>query len=55
VFIYEKIWEAKKIKNEDTKVLQLEITFIDLTLYWYMGLSTNKPRGTPTTIAYVKR
>jgi hypothetical protein len=55
LFICEKIWEEKKITDEDTKVAQLEITFRDHTLDWYMGLSTNNPTGTPTTVADVKR
>jgi hypothetical protein len=35
--------------------VKLEITFRYYTLDWYMGLSTNNPMGTPTTVAYVKR
>jgi hypothetical protein len=46
---------AKQITDEDTKVAQLEITFRDRALDWYMGLSTNNPMGTPTTVADVKR
>jgi hypothetical protein len=55
LFIYENIWETKKIKNEDTKVAQLEITFIDDALYRYMGLAINNPMRTPTTVVEVKR
>jgi hypothetical protein len=55
LFICEKIWEAKKITDEDTKVSQLEITFRDHALDWYMGLAGNNPMGAPTTIAEVKR
>jgi hypothetical protein len=39
LFICENIWVAKQIIDEDTKVSQLEITFRDHTLDWYMGLS----------------
>jgi hypothetical protein len=31
-FIYENIWEAKKITDEDTKLAQLAITFRDHAL-----------------------
>jgi hypothetical protein len=55
LFICENIWAAKKIRNEDTKVAQMEITFRDRTLYWYMGLAVNIPQGAPTTITYVKK
>jgi hypothetical protein len=41
MFICEKIWVAKKIKDEDKKVVQLEITFRDYALYWYMVLMVN--------------
>jgi hypothetical protein len=45
LFICEKIWEAKQITDEDTKVAQLEITFRDHALDWYMGLAVNNPNG----------
>jgi hypothetical protein len=41
LFIFENIWEAKKITNEDTKVMQLAITFRDHALYWYMSFVVN--------------
>jgi hypothetical protein len=49
-FICEKIWAKKQITYEYTKVAQLEITFRDHTLDWYMGLTTNNPKGEPTTV-----
>jgi hypothetical protein len=36
-------------------VVQIEITFRDRALDWYMGLTVNNPIGAPTTIAKVKR
>jgi hypothetical protein len=53
LFIYEKIWGAKKITDEDTKVAQLEITFTDRALDWYMDISTNNTTGRLTTVANV--
>jgi hypothetical protein len=55
LFICENIWEAKQITDEDTKVAQLEITFRDHALDWYMGLTVNNPTGAPTTVTEVKR
>jgi hypothetical protein len=55
LFICENIWEAKQITDEDTKVVQLEITFRDHALDWYMGLTVNNPTGAPTIVAEVKR
>jgi hypothetical protein len=55
LFICEKIWEAKKITDEDTKVAQLAITFRDRALDWYMGLVVNSPQGAPTTVVDVKK
>jgi hypothetical protein len=42
--------KAKQITDEDTKVVQLEITFRDCALDWYMGLAVNNPMGAPTTV-----
>jgi hypothetical protein len=55
LFICEKIWEAKKITDKYTKVSQLEITFKDRALDWYMGLKVNNPTGEPTTIIDMKK
>jgi hypothetical protein len=55
LYICEKIWEAKQITDEDTKVAQLVITFRDCVVYWYMGLIVKIPQGAPTTIADVKK
>jgi hypothetical protein len=55
LFVYEKIWEAKQIIDEDTKFAQLVITLRDKALDWYMSLATNNPPGTTITIADIKK
>jgi hypothetical protein len=50
-----KIWATKHITDEDTKVVQLEITFKGCALDWYMGIAKNNPTGVPTTVTEVKR
>jgi hypothetical protein len=55
LFICDKIWETKKITDEDTKVVQLEITFRDCALDWYMGLVVNNPIGAPTIVVDVNK
>jgi hypothetical protein len=55
LFIYEKIWEAKKITDEDTKLVQLAIMLRDCALDWYMSLVVNNPPGTTRTIAVFKK
>jgi hypothetical protein len=55
LFICEKIWEAKKITYEDTKITQLAITLRDHALDWYMSLDVNNPPGVTKTIADVKK
>jgi hypothetical protein len=50
-FIYEKIWAAKKITDDYTKVVQLETTLREHELDWYMGLVENNPMGEPTNVA----
>jgi hypothetical protein len=54
-FIYENIWEEKKIIAEDTKIAQLAITLRDCTLDWYMSLAANIPPGTTRTIVDIKK
>jgi hypothetical protein len=54
LFICEKIWEAKPITYEDTKILQLDIMLRDCALDWYMRLVVNNPPGTTRTIADIK-
>jgi hypothetical protein len=55
LFICENIWEEKKIKDEDIKLVQLAITLRDQTLDWYMILAVNIPPGLTRTIVYVKK
>jgi hypothetical protein len=54
LFICEKIWEAKQITYEDTKLVQLSITLRDRALDWYMSLAVNNPPGTTRTIVDIK-
>jgi hypothetical protein len=55
LFICEKIWEAKKITDEDTNLTQLSITLRDHALDWYMSLDVNSPQGVPKTITDMKK
>jgi hypothetical protein len=55
LFICEKIWEAKKITDEDTKLVQLAIMLRDRALDWYMSLVVNSPPGTTRMITDVKK
>jgi hypothetical protein len=55
LFICENIWAAKQIIDEDTKVVQLAITFKNCALDWFMSLAVNNPQGAPTTITDVKK
>jgi hypothetical protein len=55
LFICEKIWEEKKITDEDTKLVQLSIMLIDRELDWYMILPVKNPLGTTRMIADVKK
>jgi hypothetical protein len=43
LFIYENIWEAKKITYENTKLAQLAIMIRDRALDWYMSLDAKIP------------
>jgi hypothetical protein len=54
LFICEKIWEEKKITDEDTKLTQLAITLRDHELDWYMILDTNSAPGTTRTLVDIK-
>jgi hypothetical protein len=50
-----KIWEAKQITNEDTKLEQLAIILRDRALDWYMILDTNSAPGTMRTLEDIKK
>jgi hypothetical protein len=55
LFICAKIWEAKQITDEDTKLAQLAITLRDRALDWYMSLDTNSAPGTTRTLEDIKK
>jgi hypothetical protein len=55
LFICEKMWEAKKIIDEDTKLVQLPIMLRDYTLDWYMSLDTNITPGMTRTLDDIKK
>jgi hypothetical protein len=55
LFICAKIWEAKKITDEDTKLTQLEIMLRDRTLDWYMSLYTNSVLRMTRTLDDIKK
>jgi hypothetical protein len=55
LFIYAKIWEAKQITDEDTKLTQLDITLRDCALDWYMSLNMNSVPGTTRTLGDIKK
>jgi hypothetical protein len=53
--VCERIWEAKIITDEATKVELLAITFINRALDWYMNLAVNNPQGAPRIAAKIKQ
>jgi hypothetical protein len=55
LFICEKIWEAKHITYDDTKLAQLAILLRDRALDWYMSLVINSPPRVTETIIDVKK
>jgi hypothetical protein len=55
LFIFVKIWEAKQITDEDTKLAQLAIMLRDHALDWYMSLDTNSSSGTTRTLTSIKK
>jgi hypothetical protein len=55
LFSCAKIWEAKKITDEDTKLAQLAITLRDRALDWYMSLDTNGALGMTRTLENIKK
>jgi hypothetical protein len=55
LFICTKIWEAKKITDEDTKLTQLAIMLRDLALDWYMCLDMNIVSGMTRTLVDIKK
>jgi hypothetical protein len=55
LFICENIWKSKQIKDEDTKLTQLEIVLRDHALDWYMSLDVDCLKGIPKTITDIKK
>jgi hypothetical protein len=55
LFICKKIWEAKHIIDEDTKLAQLSITLIDHTMEWYMSLAEKMFPRTIRTIGDINK
>jgi hypothetical protein len=55
LFVCERIWEAKRVTDEATKVAQLAITFRNRAMDWYMNLAVNNPQGVLTTVAKIKQ
>jgi hypothetical protein len=55
LFICAKIWEAKQITDEDTKLAQLVIMLRDRALDWYMSLDTNNAPGTKRKLEDINR
>jgi hypothetical protein len=50
-----KIWETKKITDEDTNLMKLSIALRDCVLDWYMRLDVNSPQGVPKAITDVRK
>jgi hypothetical protein len=55
LLICAKIWEAKKITDEDTKLAQLVITLRDHAVDWYMSLDMNSSPRMTTTLVDIKK
>jgi hypothetical protein len=55
LFIYENIWEAKQITDEDTKLAHLAIKLRVHALDWHMILATKNPPGTTKIIVDIKK
>jgi hypothetical protein len=55
LFICAKIWEAKQITDEDTKLAQIAITLRDHALDWYMSLDANSAPRTTRTLEDIKK
>jgi hypothetical protein len=54
-FNYEAIWPVKRIKCEATKIMQLETTFKDRSLTWYMKYKAIMPAGHAISLAKIKQ
>jgi hypothetical protein len=50
LLVCETIWVANNVQDEDTKIVQLETTFIGHALVWYMKLQSTTPTGQARTL-----
>jgi hypothetical protein len=55
LFICEIIWTMKNIEDDDAKIAQLEMTFKDHALLWYMKYHTMTPLGQTRTLVMVRQ
>jgi hypothetical protein len=54
-FTCEAIWSVKRITDEATKIAQLETTFRDKALTWYMKYKATAPAGQERSLTEIKR
>jgi hypothetical protein len=54
-FMCEEIWFVKRITDEVTKIMQLETTFRDRSLMWYMKYKDNVLAGQMRSLTEIKQ
>jgi hypothetical protein len=54
-FTCEAIWSMKRITDKATKITQLETTFRDRALMWYMKYKDITPAGQPRSLVEIKQ
>jgi hypothetical protein len=54
-FTCEAIWSVKRITDEATKIMQLETTFRDRALTWYMKYKATASVGQERSLAEIKQ
>jgi hypothetical protein len=54
-FTCEAIWSVKRITDEATKIMQLETTFRDRALTWYMKYKATTPTGQMRSLTEIKQ
>lgn len=54
-FTCEAMWAVKQTPNEQAKIAQLETTFIERALTWYMKFKATTPAGKTRTLAKIKQ
>jgi hypothetical protein len=54
-FTCEAIWSVKRITDEASKIAQLETTFRDRALTWYMKYKVTAPVGQTRSLTKIKR